>query len=674
MQYHQLRSALDAFRLLFQKQLVATNEINHCRDFLKQITDRSNGEMTFNEAFRVYQILKPYSSKLKLVGFDFSEVPQVSIEVKAPTISSVDSNIIGYDGTQFIVKFRYDQRLVDKIKLVNGRVYDAQNRKWTIPISSIDQLKEFLKGESFDIGESALKVMTNINENLEQSYSAEYIELNLPVKMQFYPYQTVGVEYTRKNKCVINADQMGLGKSCQGIGGILINNSFPCLVVCPKSLRLNWKDEWEMWTNKKAMVLSTKNISKLPYLLEHKMIDVVITNYDGVNTFFVDEIKEIEITEGERKGMKYKKVYTNGLEKHFKGIITDEAHHVRNRKTVRFKSVKKLFEDKETRICLTGTPIVKGPQDLASLLDLVGRIDDFGGHYKFTKEFKDLDKKFLSIMNKDQSQLTKKESQIASKLKTLNVKLRSTCFIRREKWQVLKDLPEKFRKIIRVPLENQKEYDHAMFSLQSFLAESGASDQKLFAAQQAEMLVKVGVLKQLSSKGKLSAVKEFAEDLIEQDEKVIIVCWFNDTVQMLKDALKQYGVVTISGRIDGRDTKDEDIQEAKRKFQNDPLTKIIIITYGKGGEGHTLTAASNVLMIEMGWTYKDQGQVEDRAHRIGQKSEVNCYYFLGQDTIDEHIYNIINSRMMLEQNATGGSEQINTTFVELMKRIRPNNA
>jgi len=671
--YTELNDALNAFRLLFQRQIVPSNEINHSKEFLQQVAPK-NGEYSIVEAIKLYGIIKPYSDKLKQVGFDFTKVPIVSISGEKPkaVVVQQQDNVIGYDGQRFVVKLSYNPTLVEKMRAIPKREYDIEKKLWYVPISSMDQLKEFANSANFDIGEAARKMMNNIQENLEQSYSAEYIELNLPVKMQFYPYQTVGVDYIRKNKWVINADVMGLGKSSQGIGGVLINNSFPCLVICPKGLRLNWKDEWNMWTDKKVMILSAKNIDKLPYLLEQKMIDVVITNYDGVNTFFVNEIKEIEITQGPNKDKKYKKVYTNGMEKLFKGIICDEAHHTRNRKALRFKYVKKCFEDKETRICLTGTPVVKGPQDMAALLDLIGRIDDFGGHYKFTKQYKGLDKKMMALMNKPSSELTKQESKLLTQLGDLNIKLRSTCFIRREKHQVLKDLPDKFRKIIRVPLENQKDYDHAMFSLQSYLAESGASDQKLFAAQQAEILVKVGILKQLSSKGKFNAVKEFAEDLIEQDEKVIIVCWFNETVQMLKDNLKHHGVVTISGKIDGHNTTDEEIQEAKKKFQNDPNTKIIIITYGKGGEGHTLTAASNVLLMELGWTYKDQGQIEDRAHRIGQKFAVDCYYFLGEGTIDEHIYNIINSRMKLEKESTGGTEEISTTFSQLIKNIQKN--
>lgn len=672
--YTLLKKAMDALRVLFVKKLIDINEIKNSRQFLREIAVKNPNNYTYNEAFRLYNIIKPYSIKLKQVNFNFDDVPPIKIKIQEPKKVEYKDKIIGYNGTSFVVRFPYNKIYYEAIKEIKGAKYEYDKKTWHIPITSSNELKQFAMGFNFEVGDMAFRMMNNVTENLEQSYSAEYIELNLPVKKDFYPFQTVGIDYVRKNQKVIIGDQMGLGKTVQAIGGILITNKFPCLIICPKSLRRNWQDEWHAWTNKKAIILDSKNIGNLKQLIDNNLIDVVITNYDGVQTHFVETIKEIQITEGEKAGTSYDKVYTNGLEKLFTSIVLDEAHNCRNKKTLRFKSVKKCFDDKQIRICLTGTPVVKSPQDLGSLLELIGRIDDFGGHYKFVKQYGELGKNFLEQKNKSQSNLTAKEAKTAQILRELNVKLRSLCFIRREKHQVLKELPEKFRKIIRTPLENQKDYDHAYISLQSFMDANGATNEQISNALKAELLVRINVLKKISAIGKLNAVKEFAEDVINGGEKLIIVCWFNDTVQFLKDNLKKYNPVTISGKIDGRDTKDEEIQIAKQKFQKDDECKLIIITYGKGGEGHTLTAASKVAMIELGWTYKDQAQAEDRAHRIGQVNNVECYYFLGENTIDEEIYNIIDSRRRLEQETTGGNENIATTFSILTYKLAKNTA
>jgi SNF2 family DNA or RNA helicase len=175
-------------------------------------------------------------------------------------------------------------------------------------------------------------------------------------------------------------------------------------------------------------------VKQLKSLIESEMIDVVIVNPDGVETFFVKEVKQVNITTGPNAGKSYDVVYTNELEQLFRSVILDEGHHCRNKRTLRYKCVKKMFQDKEVRLILSGTPIVKGPENLAALLELIGRIDDFGGYYKFMQTFSNMDKKFL-----DQSQLNKKEHL---QLKELNIKLRSLCFIRRERWQVPNTTPD----------------------------------------------------------------------------------------------------------------------------------------------------------------------------------------------------------------------------------------
>lgn len=657
--YTELYNALLAFRTVFEKRLLDAKVVEHSKHFFREVSTKPLEEWSYNDAFRVYGLIKPYAAKLKLVGFDFSSVPAVLLAAqKQPEQRQHSARVVGFDGAMFVVSFPYSEPIFQAIKSVPGRTFEAEKKTWRVPLSSTTQLKHIALGFNFEIGERALQMMNNVHDNLESSYSAEFVELGLPVKKTFYPFQTVGIDYGRKNRRVIIGDQMGLGKTIQGIGIPLATDSFPTIVICPKSLRLNWQDEWKAWTDKRTMVLTHKNFRQMRPLIEAGKIDVVITNYDGIETFFVEEIKEVLVTQGERAGTSYDLVKTNGLENLFRSVILDEAHNCRNKKTLRYKCIKKVFDGKDVRVCLTGTPIVKSPADLAALLELIGRIDEFGGYYSFMKAHKDMDKKFLNV---------KDSGKLSNQLRELNIKLRSICFIRREKYQVIKDMPEKFRRVIRVPLDNRKEYDHAFISLQSYLSSQSASSEQIASAMRAELLVQYNLLKRLSAKGKFSAVKEFAEDVLISGEKLIIFCWFNETVEWLLKALP--GSVAICGKIAGRDVKDEEIHQAKARFQTDPSCRVIILTYGKGGEGHTLTAASKVAFIEMGWTYKDQAQAEDRAHRIGQLNDVECYYFLGEDTLDEHVYKIIDNRRRIEKETTGGTEEIETTFGALTKQV-----
>jgi len=277
--YSKLIEAMDAFRQLFVKKLLSVNEIAHSQLFLQGISKKAHNEYSYNDAFRLYGIIKPYASKLKIVGFDFDTVPVVALPTKKPDAPvQYTDKVVGYDGTKFIVRFPYNETLYKAILGIPGRFFEVEKKYWTVPISSTTELKQFALGFNFDIGDAAFAMMNNVHDNLEQSYSAEYIELGLPVKKDFYPFQTVGIDYGRKNRRIIIADQMGLGKTIQGIGCVLITESFPCIVVCPKSLRLNWKDEWEAWTNKKVIVLDKNNVKELKYLLENKLVDVVSSN------------------------------------------------------------------------------------------------------------------------------------------------------------------------------------------------------------------------------------------------------------------------------------------------------------------------------------------------------------------------------------------------------------
>lgn len=667
-QFTELKNALIQLRNVFIKKLANQSEIEKHKLFLRTMVSTEPNTWTVPDAYRLYQLIKGYEKKLALIGYNFNKVQQVQLtqDVTKPIHQTTKiENVVGYDGNRFLVRFYYTQTLYDQIKAIKGREWLGNEKMWTLPLSASKELKEFAERNKFDVGEAAQRMLNNVTGNLENSYSAEYIELNLPLKKELYGYQTVGVKYLADNRFAICGDQMRLGKTPQSIGAVLMTNTFPCITIAPKSLLLNWKNEWQGWTNKRVIILDKKNITQLPYLIENDLIDVAITNYDGIQTFFISEINEVEITKGDRAGTSYKTVKTNGLEQLFKSVILDEAHNCRNKRTLRYKCIKKVFDGKNAKYALTGTPIVKGPQDFVALLEMIGMIDHFGGAHKFMKVYKDMDKKFLNTA--DDKDLSKQKASMA--LRELNIKLRSLCFIRRERWQVPNSTPEKFRTMIKVELDNRAEYDHAEFSLQSYLAENGASAEKISNALRAELLVRYNMLKQISARGKISALIEHVEQVVLEGEKIIVGCWYNDTVQVLKDKLKQFNPVTICGRIDGRDMKTEDIEANKLKFNTNADCSVIIITYGKGSEGHNLGAANHCAIIEQGWTYKDQGQLEDRAVVVGKKNDLLVTYFLGQDTLDEHVYNIIESRRKVEKEGTGGQEEVETTFKALTSKL-----
>ena len=195
-------------------------------------------------------------------------------------------------------------------------------------------------------------------------------------------------------------------------------------------------------------------------------------------------------------------------------------------------------------------------------------------------------------------------------MRELNYRLWCCCFFRREKKDVLKQLPDKTRQYITCAITNRKEYQDAENNFLNYLRQyKNADDDRINRAMRGEVMVRMQTLKEIAARGKVKAVADFIHDVIDGGEK------------------------------------------------------LIILNFKSGGTGLTLTAASRVGFIEFPWTYSDCEQAEDRAHRNGQKNAVNCYYFLGDKTIDEYMYKVIQIKKDIANEVTGTTTQIDEDVV-----------
>ena len=103
--------------------------------------------------------------------------------------------------------------------------------------------------------------------------------LNHKLKVQPYPYQLEGIAYGLEKKRLFIGDEPGLGKTLQSIGIVDTADAYPCLVICPSSLKINWQREFEKFTDKKALVLDSSTRTTWSYLLQMRMHHVAIVNY-----------------------------------------------------------------------------------------------------------------------------------------------------------------------------------------------------------------------------------------------------------------------------------------------------------------------------------------------------------------------------------------------------------
>ena len=541
-------------------------------------------------------------------------------------------------GDNFELSFKYRTSIVDRVRQIPGRRFDGAKKVWIVPTRSRVDLERMI----YQIRQFENINWINGTEKKEEDIAydiPELPDLTVPhnLKIQPYPYQLKGIARGLELKRFMNCDEPGLGKTLQSIATINLADAFPCLVVCPSSLKINWQREWEKFTDKKAMILTDKVRDTWTFFFQTGMHQVFIVNYESLKKYFVQRIKKAE-------GWTLRDVEFRNSINLFKSVIIDESHRCKSASTQQAKFCKGICTGKEWVIELTGTPVVNRPKDLIPQLAILDRMNDFGGYKPFVD-------RYCSGQRE------------ASNLRELNFNLWKYCMFRREKSLVLTDLPDKIRQVNTCEITNRKEYMDAERDLIMYLQKyKDADDDKIAKAMRGEVMVRINILRQISARGKVRDVIEFVKDFRENGKKIILFCSLHEVV----DQLKHYFPTAVS--VTGRDSQDEK-QRAVDAFQNNPKADIIICSIKAAGVGLTLTASSNVAFVEFPWTYADCCQCEDRAHRIGQKDSVTCYYFLGRRTIDEKVYRIIQEKKNIANAVTGSTENIEENIVDMVARI-----
>ena len=224
-------------------------------------------------------------------------------------------------------------------------------------------------------------------------------------------------------------------------------------------------------------------------------------------------------------------------------------------------------------------------------------------------------------------------------------------------------MPEKTRQYIICDISTRREYETCEMDLIKYLRQyKNASDEEVQRAMRGEVMVRMGKLKAIAARGKIKAVADFVHDIIDGGEKLILFAYLKDVVQEMKKHFPDAVTVTGSDTIEQK-------QMAVDRFQTNPDTRLIILNYKSGGTGLTLTASSRVAFIEFPWTYADCEQAEDRAHRNGQKNNVNCYYFLGENTIDKDMYDLIQTKRSIADGVTGTTTQIDEDMINITMNL-----
>ena len=459
------------------------------------------------------------------------------------------------------------------------------------------------------------------------------------LKVEPYPYQKEGILFGLEKKRLIIGDEPGLGKTLQSIGIADCANAYPCLVICPASLKINWQREFEKFTDKRALVLDNQTRTTWPYLLRMGVYQVAIVNYESLRKYFVWDIK----TNG---AFRLKDVVFCPEIRQFRSVIIDESHRVKDPSAQQTIFAKGITSGKPYIVLLSGTPVVNHPRDLVAQLSIMERLTEFGGRGKFLADYGEKD----------------------SDLSRLSELLYERCMIRREKKAVLTDLPDKTRVDLYVDISNREEYTVAENDLKKYLEEyTECTDVEIRRKMRMKALVKFMTLRSLSAKGKVKQAVDFIRNHLASDRPLVVFCSYHEIV----DELRKHFPKSVS--ITGRESIVEK-QAAVDSFQAG-RAKLAICSIKAAGVGLTLTASSSVAFVEFPWTYADCCQCEDRCHRIGQKANVTCYYLLGEQTIDHKLYQIIHEKKSIANQIMGTDDDIPTDrlyFDELANLFMPN--
>ena len=532
-------------------------------------------------------------------------------------------------------EFAKDNQAITFRKFESVAKWNHQKKCWIIPIEymrEVYSIGQHCKGTHIKIGEQ-------LPEQLDVIPAMPKLEFNYPLqKGDLRDYQKQGVARGLQLKKFINGDMPGLGKTLQSIATVyyaekLGEVTFPVLVLCPSALKINWQREFEMWTDKKAMILDDKVKSNWHRFWEMEMADVFIVNYESLRKFFVkhypkkDEVKTAaDIEMDSRIDI-------------FKSVIIDEIHKLKNTASQRSKIALRVTRGKNYIIGLTGTPVVNKPVDLVAQLAIISRLKKFGGVDGFKTRYCE-------------------GGSGASNLKELNYLLNQNCFFRREKHEVLKDLPAKVRQTITCEITNADEYSKIERDFKKYLQENDFSMAEVRKKLQSEVIVKITMLLQIAAKGKIEAAQDYIDEVLDSGQKIVVFCKHKIVVDELCKIYPQAVKVTGS-------ENETQKQNSVDMFQKNPKTNIIIGSHKAAGVGLTLTASSEVLFLELPWTFADLEQCEDRCHRMGQPNSVRCTALIGEGTLDNWLYNdVIMTKKQIADAVTGADDIVPVSMLD----------
>lgn len=495
-------------------------------------------------------------------------------------------------------------KIIKTIKnVIKNGIPDITRSKWS---ARREAMKKNLKDNKKEIKETL--------KELESMIYEDYIWLQIQdIKEEKYNDYVYDFEISGESNYVVD---LALGhNSMQSIAMALwrkkFNKAKKCLIVAPASVKYNWKEELEFWTNEDFVIVDGSPDKR-----------DTLWNTDA---FFIVVNPELIVRDFDDADV---------LRDDFDIIIVDEIHMLKNWKSTRSKVMKKLkLSENGIRIGLSGTPIDGKLEDLHSIFEfLVPGLFMTRGKFLDKYAIRNEWNAVVGYMNVDEVR------------KTIE-----PFFLRRLKEEVAKELPEKIFKNVYVELstEERKIYNAIRNQAHKVTEEAEVITAVLRARQFCNAPFLVDEYPEFGSK--FNACMELLEEVIANNNKVLVFSMFEQMVDRLYVEFEKNGWKTF--KITGRVSKKKRPQIAK-EFNEDPTVNICVMDEA-GSTGLNFQEASYVLHYDDNWSPAIMKQRTDRAHRITTKHVVNVINFICLNTIEDHVRKVLKDKDVLSAAAIG---------------------
>ncbi len=450
------------------------------------------------------------------------------------------------------------------------------------------------------------------------------------LKAELRPYQLEGVSWLQflreQGLAGVLADDMGLGKTLQTLAHLLIEKEAgrlenPALIIAPVSLMGNWQREAAKFTPS-LRVLLLHGAARHEAAQDISQADIVLSPYS-----LLPRDKE------------------RWLAQKWSVVVLDEAQNIKNAHTDAAQVAYELPAGQ--RLCLSGTPMENHLGELWSLFHFL-----MPGFLGSARRFKEL---YRTPIEKHG------DTELLAALSR-----RVTPFIlRRTKKEVLKDLPDKIETLSMVALEGKQADLYETIRLATEKSVRDALADKGLARSQIQVLdallklrqvccdprlVPTESARQVKQSAKLDLLMEILPEMLEEGRKVLLFSQFTSMLALIEEELTKRKIKWV--KLTGSSTKRDDIIDQFTSGQ----VPLFLISLKAGGVGLNLPQADTVIHYDPWWNPAVENQATDRAHRIGQTSQVFVYKLVASGTIEERMLKLQERKAALAEGMLSGAQ------------------